>query len=120
MRGANVECDGLVWRIDVGMSSGVLDAPVAVLEINQVRADLGAPSCSLTVFSVCVPLLLCSILQCGATFIITSLLTLYSQACARNGTPQQDKDAADGEVQCRIVTQGDQLGSYDEPALVDF
>jgi hypothetical protein len=26
MRGANVECDGLVWRIDVGMSSGVLDA----------------------------------------------------------------------------------------------
>ncbi len=38
MRGANVECDGLVWRIDVGMSSGVLDAPVAVLEIVQARA----------------------------------------------------------------------------------
>jgi len=35
MRGANAECDGLVWRIDVGMSSGVLDAPVAVLEITR-------------------------------------------------------------------------------------
>ncbi|KIZ02868.1 Uncharacterized protein MNEG_5094 [Monoraphidium neglectum] len=35
MRGANSECDGKVWRIDVGMSSGVLDAPVAVLEIDR-------------------------------------------------------------------------------------
>jgi len=33
MRGVNCECDGKVWRVDVGMSSGVLDAPVAVLEI---------------------------------------------------------------------------------------
>jgi hypothetical protein len=58
MRGANVECDGLVWRIDVGMSSGVLDAPVSVLEIA--------------------------------------------------------KDGA-GETQCRIISQGDQFGSFDEP-----
>ncbi|GBF98464.1 ser thr phosphatase [Raphidocelis subcapitata] len=35
MRGANAELDGMVWRIDVGMSSGVLDAPVAVLEITR-------------------------------------------------------------------------------------
>jgi hypothetical protein len=26
MMGANCECDGRVWRVDVGMSSGVLDA----------------------------------------------------------------------------------------------
>jgi hypothetical protein len=35
MRGANSELDGLVWRVDVGMSSGVLGAPVAVLEISR-------------------------------------------------------------------------------------
>jgi hypothetical protein len=34
MRGANVELGGLVWRIDAGMSGGVLDAPAAVLEIT--------------------------------------------------------------------------------------
>lgn len=33
--GANCECDGCVWRIDVGMSSGVLNRPVQVLEIVQ-------------------------------------------------------------------------------------
>lgn len=33
--GANCECDGCVWRIDVGMSAGVLDRPVQVLEINK-------------------------------------------------------------------------------------
>ena len=63
MGGANVDCEGLVWRIDVGMSSGVLDAPVSVLEI----------------------------------------LT-----------------GAGGEVECRIVTEGEQLASFDEQdALVD-
>jgi len=31
--GANCECDGGVWRIDVGMSYGVLNRPVQVLEI---------------------------------------------------------------------------------------
>lgn len=35
MGGANCECDGKVWRMDVGMSRGVLDAPAAVLEIAQ-------------------------------------------------------------------------------------
>jgi hypothetical protein len=44
MRGANVDCDGLVWRIDVGMSSGVLDAPVAVLEITT-DAATGEATC---------------------------------------------------------------------------
>lgn len=35
MGGCNCECDGMVWRIDVGMSYGVLDAVVQVLEIKQ-------------------------------------------------------------------------------------
>ncbi|KAI8477121.1 MAG: Metallo-dependent phosphatase-like protein [Monoraphidium minutum] len=64
MRGANVECDGLVWRIDVGMSSGVLDAPVSILEITR---------------------------------------------------------EADGMTDCRVVTEGEGVDSFDEPeALVDF
>ncbi|KIZ04329.1 Uncharacterized protein MNEG_3627 [Monoraphidium neglectum] len=64
MRGANVDCDGLVWRIDVGMSSGVLDAPVSVLEITKEE---------------------------------------------------------DGMVDCRVLTEGEALGSFDEiEALVDF
>jgi hypothetical protein len=29
--GANCECSGRVWRMDVGMSKGVLDAPPQVL-----------------------------------------------------------------------------------------
>lgn len=33
--GANCECDGLVWRMDVGMSYGVLNRPVQVLEITR-------------------------------------------------------------------------------------
>lgn len=33
LSGANCECDGCVWRIDVGMSYGVLNRPVQVLEI---------------------------------------------------------------------------------------
>lgn len=28
--GANCECSGRVWRMDVGMSKGVLDAPPQV------------------------------------------------------------------------------------------
>jgi hypothetical protein len=64
MRGANVECDGLVWRIDVGMSSGVLDAPVSILEITR---------------------------------------------------------EPDGLSDCRVVTEGEGVHSFDEPeALVDF
>lgn len=31
-RGLNSDCDGRVWRVDVGMSSGVMDADPAVLE----------------------------------------------------------------------------------------
>jgi hypothetical protein len=31
--GVNCECDGCVWRVDVGMSYGVLNRPVQVLEI---------------------------------------------------------------------------------------
>jgi hypothetical protein len=65
MRGANSELEGLVWRMDVGMSSGVLDAPVSILEIT--------------------------------------------------------KDPATGEDTCRIVTQGEELASFDElEGLVDF
>jgi hypothetical protein len=30
LSGANCECDGRVWRIDVGMSGGVLNSPVQV------------------------------------------------------------------------------------------
>lgn len=33
LSGANCECDDTVWRIDVGMSYGVLNRPVQVLEI---------------------------------------------------------------------------------------
>jgi hypothetical protein len=65
MRGANAELEGMVWRMDVGMSSGVLDAPVSVLEIT--------------------------------------------------------KDPATGEDVCRIVTEGEELASFDDPeGMVDF
>lgn len=33
--GANCECEGRVWRMDVGMSYGVLNRPVQVLEIAR-------------------------------------------------------------------------------------
>lgn len=33
--GANCECDGQVWRMDVGMSYGVLNRPVQVLQITK-------------------------------------------------------------------------------------
>jgi hypothetical protein len=35
--GANCTCDGRVWRIDVGMSSGVLHALPEVLEITDTK-----------------------------------------------------------------------------------
>lgn len=35
MQGCNSECDRLVWRVDVGMSAGVMGAPVQALEIVQ-------------------------------------------------------------------------------------
>ncbi|RMZ56930.1 hypothetical protein APUTEX25_004992 [Auxenochlorella protothecoides] len=33
-RGLNCECGGRVWRVDVGMSAGVLDADPAILELS--------------------------------------------------------------------------------------
>lgn len=45
MRGCNCECDGKVWRVDVGMSSGVLNAPAGVLEIVAATEDGGEASC---------------------------------------------------------------------------
>lgn len=35
MSGCNCECDGRVWRVDVGMSYGVLAAAAQVLEIRK-------------------------------------------------------------------------------------
>lgn len=35
MSGLNAECDGRVWRVDVGMSSGVLNADPQVLEFSR-------------------------------------------------------------------------------------
>lgn len=35
LTGANCECDNQVWRIDVGMSYGVLNRPVQVLEVMK-------------------------------------------------------------------------------------
>jgi hypothetical protein len=51
--GANCECGGSVWRLDVGMSSGVLNARPAVLELPRGGADdprvlvVGGPACTL-------------------------------------------------------------------------
>ena len=51
--GANCECGGAVWRLDVGMSSGVLNARPAVLELPRGGADeprvlvVGGPACTL-------------------------------------------------------------------------
>jgi len=45
MRGVNCECDGKVWRVDVGMSSGVLNAPAGVLEILPAEEEGGEVSC---------------------------------------------------------------------------
>lgn len=39
MSGANCECNGKVWRMDVGMSSGILDAVPQVLEISPVNEN---------------------------------------------------------------------------------
>lgn len=35
MGGLNAECGGRVWRVDAGMSSGVLDAEPQVLELSR-------------------------------------------------------------------------------------
>lgn len=35
MAGVNAECDGRVWRVDAGMSSGVLNAEPQVLEFSR-------------------------------------------------------------------------------------
>ena len=35
MGGLNSECDGRVWRVDAGMSSGVLNAEPQVLEFSR-------------------------------------------------------------------------------------
>jgi len=43
MDGANCECDGRVWRLDVGMSRGMLDAPACVLEIRVNEAGESVP-----------------------------------------------------------------------------
>jgi len=45
MRGCNCECDGKVWRVDVGMSSGVLNAPAGVLEICPAAEEGEEPLC---------------------------------------------------------------------------
>lgn len=45
MRGVNCECDGKVWRVDVGMSSGVLNAPAGVLEISPPDEEGGEVVC---------------------------------------------------------------------------
>jgi hypothetical protein len=45
MRGVNCECDGKVWRVDVGMSSGVLNAPAGVLEISPPDEEAGEVVC---------------------------------------------------------------------------
>lgn len=39
MGGCNCECNGRVWRVDVGMSSGVLNAEAEVLEFR--KNDMG-------------------------------------------------------------------------------
>ncbi|KAL4435245.1 hypothetical protein ABPG77_001927 [Micractinium sp. CCAP 211/92] len=39
MSGVNCECDGRVWRVDAGMSSGVLDAAPQVLEFSVDEED---------------------------------------------------------------------------------
>ena len=39
MEGANCECNQQIWRIDVGMSGGVLDAAAEILEISGSGAN---------------------------------------------------------------------------------
>ena len=41
MGGCNCECDGRVWRVDVGMSYGVMAAAAQVLEIAPAAAGSG-------------------------------------------------------------------------------
>lgn len=35
MGGVNTECSGKIWRVDAGMSSGVLNAEAQVLELSR-------------------------------------------------------------------------------------
>jgi len=39
LEGANCECDQQIWRVDVGMSGGVLDAAAEILEISVSGED---------------------------------------------------------------------------------
>jgi hypothetical protein len=43
MGGANSELDGKVWRLDVGMSRNMLDAPPCVLELTVGPDGTSAP-----------------------------------------------------------------------------
>lgn len=43
MEGANADCDDKVWRLDVGMSRGMLDAPPCVMEISINRNGESVP-----------------------------------------------------------------------------
>lgn len=54
--GANCECDGQVWRMDVGMSYGVLNRPVQVLEITK-NPDTGGDEVSVLSDPNALPLL---------------------------------------------------------------
>lgn len=47
MRGVNCECEGKVWRVDVGMSAGVLNAPAGVLQISPSDEEGGDVVCTI-------------------------------------------------------------------------
>jgi len=49
-RGCNCACEGKIWRIDVGMSSGVCNAPAQIIEI-QPPAEGSSASSHITVIS---------------------------------------------------------------------
>jgi hypothetical protein len=42
-QGLNSECEGMVWRVDVGMSSGVLNAQPQALEIGEAQEGENEP-----------------------------------------------------------------------------
>jgi hypothetical protein len=44
MNGANAECDGRVWRLDVGMSRNMLDAGPCVLDLSIDRYGETVPT----------------------------------------------------------------------------
>lgn len=45
LRGCNAECDGRVWRVDIGLSRGVLGSSPQVLV--RARRRVHSPACSL-------------------------------------------------------------------------